>query len=45
MGLIVKDKDVAYIGEIHPQVLQNFDLDIPVAAFELNLSDLFNISQ
>ena len=36
----VKGKDVAYIGEIHPQVLENFTLEFPVAALELNLSEL-----
>ncbi|MBT3985157.1 phenylalanine--tRNA ligase subunit beta [archaeon] len=39
--ITVKGKDVAYIGEIHPQVLENFSLEFPVAAFELNLSELF----
>ena len=39
----VKGKDVAYIGEIHPSVLKNFDLTIPVAALEINLSELFNL--
>ncbi|MBU2590061.1 MAG: phenylalanine--tRNA ligase subunit beta [Nanoarchaeota archaeon] len=38
----VNDKSVAYIGEIHPQVLDNFGLQVPVAAFELNLTDLYN---
>ena len=37
----VKGKNVAYIGEIKPEVLRNFDLDMPVAGFELNLSELF----
>ncbi len=39
----VKGKDVAYIGEIHPQVLVNFDLDVPVTVFELNLTELFEL--
>ncbi len=39
----VKDSDIAYIGEIHPKVLEEFELDMPVAALELNLSDLFKI--
>jgi len=34
--------DVAYIGEINPQVLENWGLQMPVAALELNLSELFN---
>ncbi|HLD15185.1 MAG TPA: phenylalanine--tRNA ligase subunit beta [Candidatus Nanoarchaeia archaeon] len=39
----VKGKLVAWIGEIHPQVLSNFGLEMPVAAFELNLSQLFEL--
>ena len=38
----VKDKKVAYVGEIHPQVIRSFDIDMPVAVVELNLTDLFN---
>lgn len=33
-------KEVAYIGEIHPKCLENFELETPVAALELNLSEL-----
>ena len=39
----VKGKDVAYIGEINPEVLTNWDIQTPVAALELNLSDLFEV--
>ena len=39
----VKGKEVGYIGEIHPSVLKNFDLENPVVGFELNLSELFNL--
>ena len=37
----VNGKDVAYIGEINPEVLANWDMQTPVSAFELNLTDLF----
>jgi len=37
----VKGVDVAYIGEIHPQVISNWQIEMPVAALELNLSELF----
>lgn len=40
---IVKGKKIAYLGEIHPQVLENWNLEMPVAALELNLSELFEI--
>jgi len=41
--VIVGKKKVAYIGEMHPQVLENWGLQIPVCIFELNLSDLFKL--
>ncbi|MBT3464996.1 phenylalanine--tRNA ligase subunit beta [archaeon] len=39
----VKGKDVAYIGEISPLVLNNFSIEMPASAFELNLTEIFNI--
>jgi len=41
--VIVNDKKVGFIGEIHPQVLENFNLEVPVIALELNLTDLFEV--
>ncbi len=37
------NKNLAILGEIHPQVLKNFDLDLPVVALELNLNELFKL--
>ncbi len=37
----VKGKKVAFVGEISPVVLNSFGVDMPAAAFELNLSELF----
>jgi len=39
----VNGKDVAYIGELHPSVLENWDLNYPVAVLELNVSELFEV--
>lgn len=39
--VIVNGKGIAYVGEINPKVLSNFDLTVPVCGFELNISDLF----
>jgi len=39
----VKGKNLAYVGEINPKVLQNWELENPVTAFELNLTELFEI--
>jgi len=33
---------IATLGEIHPQVITNHGLDMPVAAAEINLTELFN---
>ena len=38
---IVKGKKVAYLGEINPEVLSRWGLEMPVAALELNLTELF----
>ena len=41
--VIVKGKKLAYVGELSPEVLANFDLTVPVCGFELNLSELFEV--
>ncbi|MBU1203729.1 MAG: phenylalanine--tRNA ligase subunit beta [Nanoarchaeota archaeon] len=41
--VIINNKPVAYIGEIHPKVLQNWGIRMPVTIFELNLSDLLGL--
>ena len=41
--VIVNNKKIALIGEVQPKVLENFELNMPVACFELNLTELFNI--
>ncbi len=43
--IIINGEKVAYIGEMNPQVLANFELEVPVAVFELNLTDLFNVTR
>lgn len=41
--IIVKGKEVGFMGEISPKVIYNFNLDMPTVAFELNLSELFEL--
>jgi len=41
VGIIyINKKEIGYIGEIHPQVLENWGIQIPIAALEINLSEL-----
>ena len=41
--VIVDDKSVGIVGEIHPQVLNNWGLEKAVVAFELDMSLLFSL--
>ncbi|MCS7106459.1 MAG: phenylalanine--tRNA ligase subunit beta, partial [Candidatus Aenigmarchaeota archaeon] len=36
-GVFVKDKQVGFIGEIHPLVLEKWNLEMPVVAFEIEV--------
>ncbi|HLC64932.1 MAG TPA: phenylalanine--tRNA ligase subunit beta [Candidatus Nanoarchaeia archaeon] len=36
-----RGKKIAILGEIHPKVLENFGIEVPVVAMEMDLSNLF----
>jgi len=42
--IVVNNEKIAYIGELHPQILLNWGIEMPVAILELNLTDLIRIS-
>ena len=39
--ILFNNKEIGFIGEINPQILENFELELPVAALELDLNELF----
>ncbi|MGB9959798.1 MAG: phenylalanine--tRNA ligase subunit beta [Candidatus Bathyarchaeales archaeon] len=39
-AIYIKNKRVGVLGEIHPEVLNNFELENPTAAFEIDLETL-----
>ncbi len=41
--VLVDGDKVGYIGEIHPEVLENFEIEVPVSGFEISLSKLEKI--
>ncbi len=41
--IMVHGKQIGIVGEIHPQVLSNWNLEMPVTVAEMNLSELFEI--
>jgi len=43
--IMVGSEDVGMIGEVHPQVIQNWNLEDPVSAMELDVSQAFRIKR
>jgi phenylalanyl-tRNA synthetase beta chain len=39
--VMLKDKSIGFIGEIHPKILKNWRLKMPAALFEINLDEVF----
>ena len=39
--VVVNGKKVGFVGELHPKVLANLGLEVPVSAVEVNLTDIF----
>ena len=39
--IIFNKKEIGFLGEIHPQVLENFKIEVPVSALEINVDSLF----
>jgi phenylalanyl-tRNA synthetase beta chain len=40
-GIFLEDKEIGFIGEVSPSVLENWKLEMPVAAFEIELEPIF----
>jgi phenylalanyl-tRNA synthetase beta chain len=41
--IIIGDNEIGIIGEIHPEVITNFRLEVPISVFELNLTSLIGV--
>ena len=41
--IMIKGEEVGIIGEIHPKVLENFEIQMPTSSFEVNLNKLYKI--
>jgi len=39
--IILEDKQIGFIGEIHPKILKNWKIKMPVSLFEINLEKIF----
>ena len=39
--ILINKKEVGIIGEIHPDVLNNFEIEMPSSALEINIDEVF----
>jgi phenylalanyl-tRNA synthetase beta chain len=44
-SILIGNREVGLVGEVHPQVLENWKLEDPVAAMELDLDQLFRLQR
>ena len=40
-NIILENKEIGIIGEIHPKILRNWKIKMPVALFEIDLKEIF----
>jgi phenylalanyl-tRNA synthetase beta chain len=43
--IYVKKRKIGVLGEIHPEVLNNFELENPTSAFEIDLQNVIGTTQ
>ena len=36
----IDDKEIGFVGEIHPKILKNWKIKMPVAIFEIKLEEI-----
>jgi len=41
--IVVNGSKIAYVGEMHPQVLMNWGIEMPIGVLELNITELFRL--
>lgn len=41
-NIVIEGKEAGYIGEIHPRILKNWRVKMPVSLLELDLEEIFN---
>ena len=40
--IIVNGRSIGVFGEIHPEVLERFELNMPIVGFEIDLTSVFD---
>ncbi|MBU2640079.1 MAG: phenylalanine--tRNA ligase subunit beta, partial [Nanoarchaeota archaeon] len=44
-NILVNNKKIGTLGEINPEVLNNFEIEMPSSALEINLTELFKLTK
>jgi phenylalanyl-tRNA synthetase beta chain len=44
-GTVIHDKRIGVLGELHPEVIRNFELEYPMSAFEVDIEQLHTSEQ
>ena len=39
--VLIDKKEIGFIGEIHPQVLENFKIQMPTCALEIDIGKIY----
>ena len=42
-AIIINNKEIGYIGELHPDTLRDFNIKMPASVIEISLEEIFNI--
>lgn len=42
-AILINNKEVGYIGEIHPETLRTWNIKLPVAVLEISLEEIFGL--
>lgn len=43
-GIFINERNIGVLGELHPAVISNWGLIIPISALELNLDEIMKWS-
>ena len=41
-SIFLNDREIGYIGEVHPETLRSWNIKMPIAVLEISLEDIFN---
>jgi phenylalanyl-tRNA synthetase beta chain len=42
IAIKLENKTIGFLGEVHPKILKNWKIKMPVSIFEINLEEIFN---